>query len=111
MKKDNAADTNLVETHVLLKDELPLNLNTEVSMPVKKCVNIGNKHYSYNEANKKVSLITEQTYNPSECPDNVLADLMAGKYNSLIVINSKNEPLTRDELISFTKAIEGEISH
>ena len=83
----------------------------EGNMPVKKCVSVGNnKHYSYNDNNKKVSLITEQFYDPSECPNNVLADLMAGRYNSKIAINAKNEPLTRDELIGFTKAVEGEIN-
>ena len=79
-------------------------------MPVKKCVSLGNKHYSYNDNHKKVSLITEQFYDPSECPDDVLSELMAGRYNSIIAINAKNEPLTRDELISFSKAVEGEIN-
>ena len=100
-------DINLARTNELQTANLPSTLRSEgIDMPVKKCVKNGTKLYWFNEGNKTVSIYTEQIHQLSECPDNVLAELISGKINSFIIVNSKAEPLTKEEMLALTKTVE-----
>ena len=66
-------------------------------MPVKKCVKYGNRYYCFNKDSKTVSVFVEQIYQLNECPEYVLADLIAGKENAHIFFKPKTDLLSEEE--------------
>ena len=73
---------------------------------VKNCIKYGSKLYCYNKAEGIVYVYPEQIYRLKDCPDYVIADLIAGKQNAFIIANER--PLSNEEIEAFTKAVQGE---
>jgi hypothetical protein len=98
MKDDSLS--NIVNSDT--DDKFPL---SEGIMPVKNCIKSGRNIYHYNKGEGTVSVYTELIYGLNKCPDYILADLIAGKYNAYIAIDEKQNPLADEDIANLIEAV------
>ena len=109
MKKIDTGGTNLADASELPKESVHLNFSTEENMAIKRCVKSGSKIYCYDKEDGVVYVYPEQTQSLRDCPEHVLADLIAGNENAYIVTSFKKAPqielLSQDEINSLVNAL------
>ena len=97
MKTINNIDKNIVNPQE--NDNIPL---TEGIMAIKRCIKHGYKIYCYDKNERTVYVYTEEVQPLKDCPDHIIADLIAGNENAYIVTSSKKVPeidvLSQDEI-------------